>query len=659
MPNQTDWILLKKKINDYKGDIAETWGYIIPENAQIVSTHKYHEKDLFEFLLTEEHFSDANTVASSILLFTEKNMQLIYNKHHSIYHELLKLLCTDKMILLYEQYYVAVYEKNTDTIAEKESEFNNIPPDRVYRTAISKRYEKMISDNSNNNDNSDNYDNYDNYPSNIIIELISEFKFLTHAYLEDFYHFSTNVKNIDAVNKFVELYKKYTEFVPLIYRLINEYFLEYIKYQVKTIEDMIGNSFIIVSEYYENLKTCILSLPKNYIDYRYKDHDGNNILFYLITLPTFSEQLNKEIYQDFFNCNDELPLNTKNYDGNTMFHFIALYENDLFLQELLRWFSTKTNNLTKNEKNNELSELLKIENTYEKTTFDILLEKNNYLMLTRIINYMPAKSYSKLTNKLIENFEIVDKIPTSNLANNLANSFVTSEDFSGNYTGLAKDSINKIYIDSINYFIDLLHKTKYEITYDLVEYCDYKSKIIKLLTKCPNEIDTVHDYCLEWLIVCIMNNEFDLFKTILSKYFYNEHNNNSKKYLSKLVTAYGEPIIITAIKQQKISFVKYLLNYDIDLLICDKTNRNSLIAALETKNIYLICLLREHIVNNLSHIEMVTIMSHFIDLIEHNESFNTFSITTTINRLWNTIEYSINYFVNTFGENSIDPKSLK
>ncbi|XWV24777.1 putative ORFan [Tupanvirus deep ocean] len=615
MPNQTDWILLKKTINNYKGDVAETWGYITEDNANVVCTNECHGKDLFDFLMFHEHFSDANTVASCISLFTEKNMQIIYEKHHAKYHDILKLLCTDRMILLYEQYHTKIHDENagltTDTIiTEQESDFNNI-----YRTAISKRYEKMLCDKP---------------PSNIIIEVINEFKFLTHPYLEDFYNFTLNIKNIEQITKFTDVYGKYMDFIPLVYRLINEYYLEYIKYQLKTIDDMFGSSFIIVSEYYENLKKCVTSLPKKYVDYRYKDKNGNNIMFYLITLPFLTENINKDIFEDFFQNNDDIPLDIRNTDGNTIFHYIALYENEIFFNILMEWIKQNQIFTSENEYYDKISELLKIENAFGKTVFDILLEKNSYVILMKIIEFMPVKSYLKITNKLIENFDIIEKIPNC-----------------GN--------INKIYFDSINYFMDSLHKMKKEILYDLTEYNDCKLKISKLLSKCSNEIDMNQEYCLEWLFICIKTNEFDLFKLILSKYFYNEQTNISKQYLNKPFSKSGESIIITAIKEQKVQFIKYLLNYDIDLLVCDKSNRNVFMAALETKNIYLIRLLREYIINVPLYSSMASITETFINLLEKHETFNTFSISDTLVKLWNTIEYFFNYLLNDFNPKENKP----
>lgn len=613
MPNKTDWILLNKTINNYNNNVIKIWGNISKENAHIICCNKYNGKNLFQFLLNNDHFSDANTIASYISLFNDENIQLIYDKHHSRYCEILKKLCTDKMIILYEEYYDKIHNENagltTEIIdSEQDIDFNNI-----YRDTISKRYERMLM----------------NKPSgNIIIEIINEFKFLTHPYLRDFYNFSANIITLDYLNEFKELYGKYMDFVPLIYRLINEYYLEYIKYQLKTINDMEGNSSIIISEYYENLKKCITTLPTKYIDYYYQDRFGNNIVFYLSSLPIITVEINMDIYKTFFNKNPNIPLELINNDGNTIFHIIGYNENYLILEELLNWFfktsvvdySTDLSDLDLCEHNkNKITNILLIENNDGKTIFDILFDKNNYDMLSKIINYMPTKFYAKLTNKLIENFDIIDKIPSTN-------------------------KTSQIYIECINYFMYEIYQMKKNILYDLCIYKNHKIKILKLLQNGTNEIDINQNYYLEWLIICIKNNEYDLFKTIMEKYFCDKKNPTILKYLNKLIS-YNEPIIITAIREEKILFVKYLLNYNIDLFITDKFNRSAIIVSLETKNLYLIRLIRTYINKYTIYDGMVNIMDTFIELLERHNTFNTFSIIDTFIRLWKSIEYIINYFM--------------
>ncbi len=608
MPDRNDWISLKNTINSHKIDVVETWGSITMDNVEILCMQKCRGKTLFEFLLANNHFYDANTIASIAVYFDEKTVQLIYEKHHDKYNEILRLLCTDKMILLYEQYH-----KKINDFDPSDNEFNEI-----YRTVISNRFEKLIM-----NENNDN----------IIIDLINEFKFLSHPYLEDFYIFCSEIDTMDPINKFTELYGKYTEIMPLIYRLINEYYLEYIKYQLNTINDMFGNSYILVSELYDNFKKSIISLPKNYVDFRYTDRNGDSIISCLINLPLFSKQVNIDIYEAFFDQIDYYPLEIINGKGNNIFHMIAADENEIFLDTLINWIFVKSEyaqeKMLQSEYltcvKNDLTNIFQIENSDGKTIFDVLFEKNNYAILIKLIEYMPPRAYLKLTNRLIENFDIVDEIPNNEI-------------------------MDKIYIDSIHYFINELFKMKQEIIFDMSEYSDYKMRVNKLLSKCTNKINTDYDYQLEWMMICIKNNELEIFKNILSKYFFNEQNNSSIKYLSKVVVSTSEPIIITAIKEQKIPFIKCLLKYNIDLSIVDKFNSNALIVALETKNIFLLRLIHDHIVNTSTYLNMNLVIENYINLLETHETYNNFSFIDTIKKIFNTVEYLINYLVDTFGE---------
>lgn len=599
MPNETDWILLRKTLEEYGNLVMKIWGSIDSENAVNIYQNKLRGKNLLEFFLVNEHFADANTLASSISLFNEANIQLIYDNHHQKYTELIQLLSTDKMILLYEEYHQKIHEISDLTITDQ----NHYSQD-FYRKAISKRYQKIL---------------LNEIPTSIIINLLDEFKFLTHHYLDDFYQFCTNL-NFDHTNRFCNLYQQYLTFIPLIYRIINEYYLEYVKYHIKTILDMYGNSFIIVSEYYDNLKKCLNDLPQDYVDYRYQDKLGNNILNYLANLPYLSETINRNIYQEFTKKIKYIPLDIKNNEGNTLLHIISQSENEIFLDELIKWlFNSVSSDSDKiNQIKTKLTEFLMIENSSGKTMFDILSKNNNFTMLFKIIEYLPPKIYLKLTNKLIENFEILDKIP----------------DIS---------NIQQIYLGSINYFIDQLYQMKKEVVYDIYKYQEIQTKIKKLLDRCYNELNYEQDYYLEWLYLCIKSNEINLFQNILSKYFY-EKKSLDIQYLNKILPVSGETLIITAIKQQNIIFIKKLFKYQIDLNIVDKLNRNAIIVALETKNLYLLKFIRDYIKKNSSYDGMILVINHFIVLLEKNETFVTLYQMEFLNKLWKTIEYWFNYF---------------
>lgn len=588
MPNQIDWTSLKKTIQEctiINSNVIQLWGDICSDNASIVSQKKCVGKTLFEFLLTYDYFYDANTVASCITLFKEENIKLIYQRHHSKCTELLKILCTDKMILLYEDHFTQIFKENL----QEESEFNSL-----YRSVIFDLYKKM---------------NLNEPPSNYMTELIFEFKFLTDPYLENFYQTIKNSvsmeksNEIPKIHRFIELYTKYKEFLPLIYRLINEYYLEYVKYHVSLIEDLSGNSLIIVSEHYDNFKKFLASLPEKYIDYKYQDKNGNNILSYVSKLSFVSNQISGDFYCSFLKKAVNLPLHLKNNNNNTIFHTIAENNNEIFLEELLIY----TNNY-----DYDLENILQTENCNGKNMFDTAIDKKNFNIISKVIDYMPAKSYAKLTNKIIEDITILELLPVTTKMQN-------------------------IYLKCINYFMDYLFQLKNQILYDKSLYLETIKKVINLFKIASNELNKKLNYYFEWLVICIKIKETALFKIILSKYFSNEHDPKITLYLNQLGLV-NEPILITAIIYENIYCVKALLAYNVDLFVCDKGGKNSVFASLETKNIHIIKIIRNHIQTKNKTIGILPTIDCFIELLEKNETYNLFSVYETIFKIVKTIE---------------------
>lgn len=608
MPNKTDWILLYETLKKYDNVVIETWGEINENNAHDISAKTYKNQNLFDFLLSHDHFMDANTIASCISLSDDANIKLISTRHRQKYYELINILCTNKMILLYES-----QSLKNDSDMHTDEEFNEL-----YKIVISKRFEDILT----NNRTTDN-----------ITDIIYEFNFLTHIHIEEFYFFCSvysnkNNRKTDEFNlsvpeqnrdsnenilKFVELYKKYKEFIPLIYRLINEYYLEYIKFQLRTIDELFEKSPIIVSEYYDDLKKNLLLFPNQFIDYKYCDKYGNNIVIYMAMLPYLSENINQELYNIFFDAVMNIPIDIKNNDGNNIFHICAYNNNKIFLEELLKWIKNhhSSNSL------NIIAKNLNSENNLGQTIFDILINKKLSPLLFKIIEYMPAKLYFNLTNVLIDDINILDKIP---------------------------DNINiiQIILTCINNFMNSLFELKNNITYDINMYNDIKKKISKLLSKCPNENEPTQEYYIEWLLICLKINDIDLFKQFISKFFFNEKNLQTCKYLNKITQKENEPIIITAIKQENINIIKILLAFNPDLSLCDELNRNAVIVALETKNLYIIQIIRNYISNINSQQGMVKIMDNFIELIHKREIYDVYSIKDFLIRIWNSFEYLIN-----------------
>ena len=609
MPNDNqDWLLLRRNISNFKGTIALTWGAITADNASKVSTQEIDGKTLFEFLIEKECFADANTIASYISLFEDRNINVLTEKHHQKYVELVKILSTNKSIMAYEEFDKLV--KNTESESTSEG-FNE-----MYREVISSRFSKVsISQNELLEDFDDiildTEHDFPNQPrAEPIIELIGEFKFLSHPNFDDFYTFLVKTNN---KNKFTEAYKVYLDMIPLIYRLINEYYMEYIKHQINMINDFSTGSFILMDNY-DNLKKCLNQLPKTYVDYRYQDRYGNNLLMNLAMLPHLNNIADTEIYTNVMKSENFMPLGIQNIKGNTIFHIIAYYENEIFLQVMLDWF--KGNKI-------KLKDLLEIENNSGLTVFDIMLENKSFKMIASVIDLVPLKFYKRLTKEFIDNFDSVINLPNN-------------------------QPLQQLYLGSIDYFFEQLHSMKKGILYNISKYNEYVSKIKKLLIKCSNEIDLKQTFCLEWLIISIKIDELELFRKLMDKYFYNDQNPHTIKYLNQSIEKEGfehETLIMCAIRSQNISFVKVLLLYPINLQTMDTTGKNPIIVALETKNLFMIKLLREHILGKKEYLGMIPIMDVFINLVEKHEVYNSLSVITTLRKIFGMIEYTINYLL--------------
>ena len=602
MPDKTDWFLLYETIKKYDSIIFETWGEIDENNAYDISNRTYQNQNLFEFLLSNNHFMDVNTIASCVSLSDDIYINAIGKKHHQKYHELITVLCTNKMIFLYESFTQRI---NSDSPID--TEFNE-----SYRIVVSKRFEDILTN---------------KHSIDIVTDIIYEFNFLTHVYIEEFYFFcltcnsnnNNNNNNSDnSINenivKFVELYKKYKEIVPLVYRLINEYYLDYIKHQLRTIDEIFEKSPIIVSEYYDDLKKNLLLFPNQFIDYTYCDKYGNNIIIYMAMLPFLSETANQELYDVFFGEITNIPLDIKNNDGNNILHVCAYHNNKIFMLEVLKWIK----NNYQSDASNIIAKKLNTENNLSQTIFDILIEQKMPSILFKIMEYMPIQVYFKLTNILVDDIDILDKIP-----NNI--------------------NIEQVFFACINNFMISLLEMKNNILYDINLYDSIKKKIFKLLLKCSSDLNLSQEYCLEWLLYCIKMNDNDLFKQFISKFFFNEKNIQLYKYLNKISLKEHEPIIITAIKQENITIIKILLGFEPDLTLCDELNRNAIIVALETKNLYIIQLIRNYISHINSQQCMIKIMDNFIELINKREMYDIYSIREIFGRLWKSLEYLVNY----------------
>lgn len=543
------------------------WESIDENNALSVALIKCGDHNLFEFLLSKNIFDCANIVASQIQIFNDTNIKLIYDKHHLMYNELLKILCMNKFILLFETYYDRIYD-----------EYNIKDNNNTYRSDISKRYEKMLSDTTSNS---------------IIIELIDEFKFLSHHILSEFVNSLTDSGD-EEITYFIKLYSTYKEFIPLINRVINEYYIEYIKYQIQSINDIIGGSEIVLVEYYENILRMIRSIPENYVNYKYQDRFGNNIGMYLAMLPCVGlpnelNNISTEIYREYLYRKEHIDLQQINKNGNTIFHIIANNANADFFK-MITEISVISN----------VSNILLHKNSENKTVFDIILDKNNIPISKMLLDYAPVNIYINLI-KMLPPYEI--------------------------------DDYNQIIDRLTNYIL----KLKRNIMYDISEYNNIKNSILFCFDKLnTNKVD--ENICLEWLFSYAEINDIDIFSKIIDLIKIN----NKLDCLNIVQSIRDETILMNIIKNEKNSFLRILLENDINMFVTDSTGKNAFIYAIESKNIYTIHLIKEYISSNSKYKSMNNIFDIYIELYNQNNDRELFTIMRLIQYIWKKIDYFLN-----------------
>lgn len=566
MSDQEDWILLSKIINSYSENISLLWGNITRDNCINVISKKYKDKTLFEFLVDNSHFSCAHTIAPYINMCSDQIIDYIYEKHNNIYISIVKNLHT------LQSFFV-----NNDILSE------TISVEFIYD--INKRFEKI---------------KLEKKSSDIITSIIYEADFLLCDNIKKIYNnLEKNYqKNFD---NFYMLYINYIKFVPLLYKLLNEYYIENVKNYVNSIIDLCSSAIIIISEIYNSLKILLLNLPKKYIDFKYQDVFGNNILMYISMLPIVFENFNNEIYDIILNLNSYFDL--YNNDKNNIYHLCVIYDNIILLNKIIKLQP-------------DIKKILSKKNNDNKNVFDILIEKNNYEFLLSIINYMPSKYFNIIKNNLIKNFDIIDKIPDN----------LVYED---------------ICLCNIGYYMDELFFCVDNILYDKSHYDNTKLKIGKLFSRKYDYSNYNRKCYIEWLNICIIIDDIDMFNQIINKFFYLK--NIACKYFDKQMDNNGEPIIVLAIRSKKIPFIKKILEYNVNLCIVGTSGHNGITSALETKNLYILTFIKKFMQKDIKY-DKITIIDSYIKFLNGSENNGLIEIYKNIGYLWKYFHFIIQRF---------------
>lgn len=592
MPTIEDWKKLYKKVNSYGGQMAEIWGLISENNIVELMKKKYRSNHLFDILVRDGHFAEANTVAYFINIFADIKLSDLLEKHRLLYLDVVKSLIIDDMILLFENFYNKFYKDHDDIFTE------GIDED-FYRKFIAKKYENYIVGPSSTND---------------VIELIDNFTFINHIYMDNFYDYCKVIareskeieSNNSTINSFVIAIDQYKLIVPLIHHFINEYHLQYIQQKVSDIQDILDYSKIIICEQIDEITKFITNMNDIYVDFRYKNIDGCGIIHYISMIPLIDVDHNRRLYSSLFE-KDSIDYTLTDSHGNNFLHYAANNNNkllfDIFIEKI--------------KFNKELiKNILSIDNNKSKNIIDILILTEQYAIIVDLINYLPAKSKNKLLSKFVNgeyNPAIFNKIDP-------------------------ECKLKYLYIETLQIIFSDISEMNRRGIYDKLNYTDKIDSCYNLLNHIVlSDSDNIYesDHIARWLILCIENNLSNIFELIINKFFFNMTDPKQSSYLNNIYEPHGT-IIHSAVKSCRINMVKILCSKNVDILTEDSDRKNVIFVALETNNVDLLELLLAY--SKLRYNNHVKLLENYLNLIRQKDFVNEFNFDY-LRKIFNTLLY--------------------
>jgi len=486
--------------------------------------HKYKKSTLFEFLLEKKHYLEAQKLIDYVYFFDNQLLHFFCEIHLQIYERLLAILENREFLRMFSDF--LEIEKLEEIISAQKGI----------------QWEKLI-----------------------IFNLIKQYIFLSHPLIERiYYHIKNNNIGIDVQSFYLE-YIQYRHLIPIIYRLIDQYYLECVKHYVAICTDS-----IIESDQLEIIKKLVENIPYTILDFQYQDHLGNTFLFYLAYLKS-GEEILPEIYRFFFANVPTLPLYHANKKGDTIFHFLVKNENYIMMEYIIQSVIESTDETeVKTEVifqiQTKFSIFMEIRNKKGHTVLDLILKTKNLKFFEKIIPYISDEFYEKHKKTIFENFEILKD--------------------------LEYDEKNKnLFLDLIDYFFFLYQKNIQRMLEDDIT--------AKLTSQIIHFLDKIKDHppqkkILKWILLCVETDSLKLFNIVLQKFFPERKDQSFFHYPLDTVE---NNLLIVIVRSQNIKFLTALLEYQPDLSLCNREMKNPLIYALESKNIHLLNLIYQYIAN--------------------------------------------------------------
>jgi hypothetical protein len=256
--------------------------------------------------------------------------------------------------------------------------------------------------------------------------------------------------NIQGIN--------HIEFIPLLYRVINEYYLFVVDSQVKLIQDAIQTYHHTVTDGLTLLVREISSLPMEFVSLDYQNVYGQTIPMIMASNNVSSI----ELYDALLGLHAEMSFDIADDNGHNLLHHIMINSNKLFLNAISSM---------------NIHESLVLNDNDGITPIDIALHNDDYDMLKLIVPSIPMDIVIELANIDVDFLKLI--LPS---------------------------------LQSIEALISQLKNYLQQIVYDKNAYSCIRLQIISLLNKIS---DVPNDRILNWLMICVDLSDLPLFTQIV------------------------------------------------------------------------------------------------------------------------------------------------
>lgn len=613
---------LKKAINDGTEHQKKLWQDINETNIYEVASRKYNDNNLYQYLLLNKYFKEADFILPFIDYMSDSNILTLTNVHRQIYNELIVILTSDELIYKIES-------------------FNDSETDDEYRLIIAKKLETLDSDTM--------------HP---FMKMSLDFKFLTSELFYDFYANSINEKMGHYHNQFVIKYTEFISIKPIVIKMINEYYILAISDIINKINDLENAPPILLAECYDQLIKEISELPMDFISFNYQSmRTKENIPIIVTRIPKHNINYAKLVIKNLFMKTIDIYPNVKDMKGNTILHHIAMNGDHLFYTY---FYKSLLENMPLTDRETPISlwltqniiDILLSNNDDGKNVIDLLIDNNSYSLLMRMIEFFPVDAYKKISHKLIEQPQLLNYFIDDGYRKEIYEIIALTNDTDTTFCETNKNEIvneiddnlfQNIYLNCIESFLDEMLKMKKNIFYDRTRFDLLTHNLIKLINKIKSYKFDKNYGPHYWLMLCIEIDLETVFDAILQKFFNNENNKETREMIDCINSRKHITLISMAIMKQNIFYIKKIMIYQPNLQKNDDYEKNPLIYVLETKNVNILQYFQNKIKNGNKC--MNKIFDDYIQLLDVRQNIKWYplSVMQFLTAISDVVRYLLKY----------------